>query len=238
MIVFKYALAFFFLKIFQHQKLYQYLIYGSIILSTVLGIMNIAWTAAFPCQVQSLFWVGLPSCQKEEFRIGWLVVTGLWSFATTITDIMYGVLSFLAMRNLQMARSTKITTIILCTLGSLGGLAAAVRLGLLFPALPGISLLGGSIHTTIWFIIEPGLGITAAAIATLRPLVQEVQARTGYSNGTHSSRHGTHANGTQLATITPKPIITQGGGKIMMEVEIHQTDTRQEEDDVGLLTSQ
>ncbi|KUI71181.1 hypothetical protein VM1G_06833 [Cytospora mali] len=169
-ITFKLSLGYFFLKMFSHKKGFPALIWASMVLPGLLGILNIAWTAHFPCQLQSVFFAGLPSCPSFKPRTDWAVVAGVWAGVSAITDLMFGVLAFLAVRNLQMARRTKITAAALCSLGCVGGVAACVRLAFLIAVVPGISVLGQALQVSIWSVIEPGLAIMAAAVAALRPL--------------------------------------------------------------------
>lgn len=169
-ITFKFALGYFFLKMFSHKRGFPALIWISMVLPGLLGILNIAWTAHFPCQLQSVFFPGLPSCGAFRSRTDWAVVAALWAGVSAITDLMYGVLAFLAVRDLQMAWKTKLTAAVLCSLGCVGGVAACVRLAFLIAQVPNMSVLGEALQVSIWSVIEPGLAITAAAVAALRPL--------------------------------------------------------------------
>lgn len=169
-IVFKFALGCFFLRMFSHKKGLPALIWLSMVLPGLLGILNIAWTARFPCQLQSVFFAGLPSCGAFRPRTDWAVVAALWAGVSAITDLMYGVLAFLAVRDLHMAWKTKVTAAALCSLGCIGGVAACVRLAFLLAQVPGVSVLGEALQVSIWSVIEPGLAIMAAAVAALRPL--------------------------------------------------------------------
>lgn len=141
------------------------------VLTGLIGTLSIAWTAHYPCQLQSIFFPGLPSCGSFKPRTDWAVIAALWAGIAAINDLAFGVLAFLAIRNLRMAsRRTKLTAGILCSLGCIGGVAACIRLGILTSKLPEISVLGQALLVSLWSVIEPGLAITAAAVSALRPL--------------------------------------------------------------------
>ncbi|ROW02752.1 hypothetical protein VSDG_01951 [Cytospora chrysosperma] len=186
-ITFKFALGYFFLKMFSHKKGFPALIWISMVLPGLLGILNIAWTAHFPCQLQSVFFPGLPSCGAFRSRTDWAVVAALWAGVSAITDLMYGVLAFLAVRDLHMAWKTKVTAAVLCSLGCVGGVAACVRLAFLIAQVPGMSVLGEALQVSIWSVIEPGLAITAAAVAALRPLYMKLKDPSWVAPGQPSS---------------------------------------------------
>ncbi|PSK53141.1 hypothetical protein B9Z65_3341 [Elsinoe australis] len=232
MVAFKFSLGFFFLKIFANSRPTRILLYASVIVPTLVGILNVAWTAAFPCQVKTLFFAGLPACIDSTPRADWLIIGGVWSAFTAITDLLYGVLSFLAIRKLQMSRRDKLSAAGLCALGTIGGVASVIRLCVLVIPFPTVSVLGEGIHTSIWSLIEPGVGITAAAMASLRPLVKKVRNATDRtSNKTHSDYRqngGTviTAQPTQVGLATAKSV--KGG--IMVEVELDQTGGKLEMD--------
>lgn len=156
-ITFKFALGYFFLRMFSHKKGFPALIWVSMALPGLLGVLNIAWTARFPCQLQSVFFGGLPSCGAFRPRTDWTVVAALWAGISAITDLMYGVLAFLAVWDLQMAWKTKVTAAALCSLGCVGGVVACVRLEFLIAQVPGVSVLGGAMQVSIWSVIEPWL---------------------------------------------------------------------------------
>ena len=149
-------------------------------------------------------------------------MTAVWSLLTAITDLMYGVLSVLAIRTLQMRWRAKATTACLCALGSIGGLASIVRFVLLIVNdMPGISQLGASLLAAQWSIIEPGMGITAAALATLRPLIRKLNEGSTRPTGSSTREY----NGTRGATARTSRLGTKSGDAgILMEVELQQYD--------------
>ncbi|PNS19436.1 hypothetical protein CAC42_7280 [Sphaceloma murrayae] len=235
MLTFKISLGLFFLKIFAQSRGYRILLWASIIVPSLLGVLNIAWTVAFPCQVQSLFFVGLPSCPHTSRRTDWIVVGALWGFVSAVTDLLYAGLSYQAIRKLQMSRRDKIAAGFLCALGTVGGVASTVRLVFLVATFPRVSVLGEAIYTALWSVIEPGLGITAAAMASLRPLWRRVkEARTGYTSNYRTPGPTVATGGARPALeearlMTDKSLI----GGIRVEVELDQRDVRTDKDGYG-----
>ncbi|GAM86944.1 hypothetical protein ANO11243_049650 [Dothideomycetidae sp. 11243] len=180
MIALKFSLGVFFLRTFHALNIvHRYwrrriLIRVTIVVTTALSILAIVWTAIMPCQLQTSFFPDLAKCQQEPPRTSWEVISAIWNGLNIVTDFVYGILAFSAINQLQLPLKTRIQGIVLCSLGTIGGLASIVRLGLLVAKWSAASMLGQSLHSTIWSIIEPGLGIFAASAAMLRPLVRKV----------------------------------------------------------------
>ncbi|KAF2157534.1 hypothetical protein K461DRAFT_273728 [Myriangium duriaei CBS 260.36] len=230
MIVFKFALGFFFLKIFKSNKVYVWIIWLSVVVPSIFGVLNIIWTAIYQCQVTSFFFIGLESCDGVGPNNVWLAITSTWAALTAITDLLYGVLSVLAIKSLQMRWRAKVTAACLCALGSIGGIASCVRFVLLvFNNFPGVSQIGASILAAQWSVIEPGIGITAAAMATLRPLVRKLNE--GSSRPTQSNTGGPGATTKRTDTQRVSKFGSKAGNAgILVEVELNQFDAGSTED--------
>lgn len=230
MLSFKFALGFFFLKIFQTNAKYRITIWASVLIPTVFGVLNIIWTGLYPCQVSQFFFIGLATCESGlNTNSAWLAITAIWSALTAITDLLYGVLSVLAIRSLQMRWQAKVTAACLCALGSIGGIASCVRFVLLIVNdMPGISQLGASILAAQWSIIEPGIGITAAAMATLRPLVRKLNE--GSSKPTGASTQGQGGTTKRDTARISKYNSKAANAGILVEVELNQFEGGSSED--------
>ncbi|KAF2156554.1 hypothetical protein K461DRAFT_288958 [Myriangium duriaei CBS 260.36] len=184
MISFKLSLGFFFLKIFVFRTGYIITIWLTIVLPTLLGVANIIYTGFAACNLESLFFIGLNNCNGYAQSQGWLDIAEAWTVVSTFTDILYAVLAVLAIVNMKMQRKNKITAAVLCALGSVGCVASCVRLAFFVVDFPVYSVLGESMMETMWTLIEPGLGIIAACLATLRPLFKALAEHTARA---HSS---------------------------------------------------
>lgn len=174
MFAFKLSLGFYFIKILNIYRTFRILIWASTVVTALFSLLNFIWSAMLPCQIQMQFFDGLPACPATVTRLDWEIITLVWSMSNAITDIVYAVLSVLAVKRLQLPLRDKINGALLCGLGSIGGLASLIRFAQLLITWPGSSKLGEATMYSTWSIIEPGLGITAAAMATLRPLVKKL----------------------------------------------------------------
>jgi hypothetical protein len=87
-----------------------------------------------------------------------------------LTDWVFSLLPVTVIWNAAIPKSTKISAGCLLGLGSLASIASLIRLAYI----PGVeaspTFLEGSTNIACWSIVEPGLGIVAASLATLRPL--------------------------------------------------------------------
>lgn len=82
-----------------------------------------------------------------------------------------------------MPRVTKMWASVLILMGALGSVVSLIRIKTVHGLVPGHDFFKSSTETTIWAIIEPGLGIAAASLATLRPILKQCieTTRSGYS---------------------------------------------------------
>jgi hypothetical protein len=94
--------------------------------------------------------------------------------------------------NSQMPRSVKISAGFLLSLGAIGSISSLIRLVYVPGLKNGPNFFSNAINIGIWSIAEPGFGILAACLATLRPLFRFMveKARSIHSTGNSSSRGG------------------------------------------------
>lgn len=177
MVMFKISLGFFFLRIFKSRKVFVWTLIISTIIPTVFGVVNVIYTAVVSCQIENLFFVGLTWC-SDSSHASWLILAEAWTFLNMVSDVLYAILSMVAIYQLKMSIKQKVIASLLCALGCLGSLASIVRLVLFLTNTSGYSLLGEGLLQAIWTLIEPGFGITAASMATLRPLLRKDGGKT------------------------------------------------------------
>jgi len=103
----------------------------------------------------------------------------------------------MAIKSLQLPQRTKVSACLLLAFGTVGGLASIIRIGIIIPQIPGTSTLGESIDPSIWTVIEPGLGITAASLATLRPLMRKLSGRDSTADEPYPRPTGSKATRTR-----------------------------------------
>ncbi|PSR79065.1 hypothetical protein BD289DRAFT_375944 [Coniella lustricola] len=104
------------------------------------------------------------------------------------TDWTYSILPIFLVWNLQMNRRVKWSVVGILAAGAIASSATIVR----FPYLNSLTDIDDFLFATtdvaIWSTVETGIGITAAAVATLRPLL-----RTFFGSGSSAPGHGTSA---------------------------------------------
>ncbi|KAF2219785.1 hypothetical protein BDZ85DRAFT_322167 [Elsinoe ampelina] len=246
-ITFKISLGYFFLNIFSTERKWRVTIWLSMVLPGLLGVLNIAWTSTYRCQLTSVFFAGLPSCPSFKARTDWAVVAAMWAGVSAITDLIYGVLAFMAIKSLRMPWRTRITAALLCSLGCVGGVAAVIRLVFLIISVPNMSVLGEALQVSLWSVIEPGLAIIAAAIAALRPLWMKMKdpnwRPTHYSSNTRpntrpNTRGGTNSNPAQRSHQIPMAISSHNkDDRILVQVELDQIHSERDRGDHSGKTS-
>lgn len=105
-------------------------------------------------------------------------MTYLCGALNAATDWLFAVIAVIVVWQSSMPRPTKLTAGFLLTLGALGSICSIARL----PYIPGLladkDFFTNAIDVAIWSIVEPGLGIVAASLSTLRPLFRSVLERT------------------------------------------------------------
>lgn len=180
----------------------------------LLGLAAIIFTFVEPCQIETEFFIGLPRCgMTSPFYQNsvWLRIAEAWTLANTASDILMAGVAVMVIVQMQLARRNKISAALLCALGSIGCVASCVRLVFLVVNIHNYSYLGQSILEAIWSSIEPGLGIIAASLATLRPLARAVfgtshsEQSSAISNPNMMTTTNTHLQTSQALTV-PKGI--------------------------------
>ncbi|KAH7021982.1 hypothetical protein EDB80DRAFT_628547 [Ilyonectria destructans] len=141
-----------------------------------LGVGTIVSTAfffilVFQCKPVSYFWnqvYGEKGYCVDKDVIPVAVV--VHSILSALSDWCLGLLPVALLWNVKINRRTKVTIVILLSLGMIGGIALIVRIPYITHLKPSIEFLYVSVDVAIWSVMEPALGITAACIATFRPL--------------------------------------------------------------------
>ncbi|KAG9671105.1 hypothetical protein KCU99_g8323, partial [Aureobasidium melanogenum] len=168
-VVLKLALAIFFLRIipenFSWQRKTIYIATG---IYTTYGIV-FTFIVIFQCGNPASFFM-------QEVRKACMSDTILQPLYYTaggmnaLTDWLFSLLPATVIWSAAIPRSMKISAACLLGLGSLASIASLIRLAYI----PGIeaspTFLEHSVNIASWSIVEPGLGIVAASLATLRPL--------------------------------------------------------------------
>ncbi|CCU79798.1 unnamed protein product [Blumeria hordei] len=169
----KLSIGFFFLRL-TTRNYQKHVINFTIAIVSILSIIYISFTI-FQCQPVNYFWrqheanPPLGTCQTRRHVVN---LTYAHAAMNCATDWIFGILPFLFIRKLNLSPRIKLSVVLILSLGFFASIATIIRIIYL-------SLLGGSsgytwesINLIKWSIIEPSVSLTAAALATMRPLFQ------------------------------------------------------------------
>ncbi|TVY81540.1 hypothetical protein LSUE1_G001882 [Lachnellula suecica] len=98
------------------------------------------------------------------------------SAVSALTDWTLGILPIFLVWSLKMSPRTKVSVGLILALGAVGSTATIVRIPFISQLSQG-DFLYSTTDVAIWSTVEPGIGITASAMATLRPLFRTFLAR-------------------------------------------------------------
>ncbi|KAF7531085.1 hypothetical protein G7054_g9218 [Neopestalotiopsis clavispora] len=151
-----------------------------IIIWIVIGVTELYSFAFFmlfvlQCRPTALFWLRFGDSPPEGMCLDTSVVTNVfygYSAISCVTDWTYSILPIFLVWSLQMNRKVKISVAAILAAGVIASSATIVR----FPYLHFLNDVDDFLYSTsdiaMWSTIETGLGITAAGVATLRPLMK------------------------------------------------------------------
>ncbi|KAH0367354.1 hypothetical protein KCU65_g4678, partial [Aureobasidium melanogenum] len=170
-VVLKLALAIFFLRIIPENFSWQRkTIYVSTGIYTTYGII-FTFIVIFQCGNPANFFIQevRKACMSDNILQPLYYAAGGMN---ALTDWLFSLLPVTVIWSAAIPRSMKISAGCLLGLGSLASIASLIRLAYI----PGIeaspTFLEHSVNIASWSIVEPGLGIIAASLATLRPLIR------------------------------------------------------------------
>ncbi|KAI4736781.1 hypothetical protein E4T50_12731 [Aureobasidium sp. EXF-12298] len=182
-IIFKLSLAIFFLRVV-NQRWQRQVIIGSVTLYTLFGT---AWlfVAIFQCGSPADYGKNEALGKCLPFRTVLRPLNYTHGVLNAVTDWIFAIIPIFVVRAAQMHRQQKITVCTILGLGVLGSICSLVRLA--YVDVIGVALqdlLISAPNYGIVSIVELGLGITAACLATLRPLFAFWfdKARTGFTS--------------------------------------------------------
>jgi hypothetical protein len=170
--------------------LHRRVIWFVMILASLFGIAFLTQILV-QCQPVSFFWSAThdPSqghCINLKINEGF---TYAHAVVASIGDWTYGILPAFIVSGLKMNLRTKASVFLLLCFANIGSIATLIR----FKAIHQITLshdfLFATVDLVIWSSVEVGIAITAASMATYRPLF-----RTFFSTGISSDRSVAHAH--------------------------------------------
>ncbi|KAI4717411.1 integral membrane protein [Aureobasidium sp. EXF-10727] len=133
------------------------------------------FVALFQCTPISFYWDFSPNAKGHCISPMVLVVISyVASVLNGAADFFFGILPIFIVKDLNMRKNTKIVVAAILGFAAIGSLSTLVRL-------PYVKQLGTykgeflytSTYIALWSTVEVGIGISAASLATLRPLVQK-----------------------------------------------------------------
>lgn len=126
---------------------------------------------AMQCLPVAVFWEISPrdpyQCLPQNVL---LVLTYCGSVINGLTDWGFGILPFFIVWSLSLPLKSRIMVITILSFAMVGCSATIVRARYIPRMLDADDFLFATADVAIWSTVEPGIGITAASIATLRPL--------------------------------------------------------------------
>ncbi|KAK7606994.1 hypothetical protein BKA81DRAFT_304393 [Phyllosticta paracitricarpa] len=159
------------------------------VVNAAVGVFSMAYFLAFllQCNPVQTFWTIAPNNEHCLAPTTVVAFTYAASGLSSCADWIYGILPAFIVWDLQMNNRTKVVVVGILSFAAIGSTATLVRIPYIWSMTSERNFLYNTTDVAIWSSIEPGVGMTAACIATLRPLLQRILHRTGLS--THSRTH-------------------------------------------------
>ncbi|KAK3940935.1 hypothetical protein QBC46DRAFT_113282 [Diplogelasinospora grovesii] len=178
MIASKISIGMFLLRI-TVERMHDWTIYVAMGLSVITGIIFF-FVSFFQCNPVSSFWIRDQggTCINVEIVIA---LAYLYSAFSVISDFTFAILPIFLIWNLQMSLRTKLSLIPLLAMGCTASAAVVARFAYL-QNFRDPDFLYATLDIAIWSTIEQGLAITAASLATLRPLLRAIGYKLGWSS--------------------------------------------------------
>jgi hypothetical protein len=210
MIFFKISLATFYLRIVI-RSWQRYLVIGAVTINTLYGSFTF-FMALFNCGDPSkyltheLAGMCLPQSTLYAIQLSGCLINAA-------TDWIFAILPIFVLVKATMPLIAKLSAGFILLLACCGSIISLVRISFIKGLTPGPDFFNTVIDLAIWSIVECGLGISAAAAATLRPLFRDwmetgrisfpqgSNRRSAYNAGTQSSDPQGSKSGTRSSTM-------------------------------------
>ncbi|KAF2465639.1 uncharacterized protein BDR25DRAFT_295297 [Lindgomyces ingoldianus] len=144
--------------------------------------------AAFQCIPVSEFWNNHPASSRCIPKAPTTGITYALSAVNAFADWSLGILPFFIVLDLQMNLKTKFMVAGILAFAAIGSTGTIVRMKYIHSLTNGQDFLWANTDVAIWSTVEPGIGITAASMATLKPLLQTCLWRIGPTEAPSSAR--------------------------------------------------
>ncbi|KAK7403418.1 hypothetical protein QQX98_010831 [Neonectria punicea] len=189
----KASIAIFLLRICVHRT--HRVIIWTVTIVTEIYSLSFFILFVLQCRPTSLFWLRYTEDPPSGHCLDAKVVSNAfygYSAISCWTDWTFSILPIFLVWNLQMNRRVKVSVVLILAAGAIASSATIVR----FPYLHSLTDIDDFLYSTsdvaIWSTVETGIGITASAVATLRPLL-----RSFFGSGSSAPGNGTSAGNWQ-----------------------------------------
>ncbi|KAL5377372.1 hypothetical protein DPSP01_009869 [Paraphaeosphaeria sporulosa] len=142
----------------------------------------------FQCIPVSEFWNVHPATKRCIDTGPTLGITYALGAANAAADWAFGTLPIFIVWSLQMNLKMKALTAGILAFAAIGSIATMVRMRYIHTLTHGADFLYATVDVAIWSTVEPGIGMTAGNMATLRPLLQNFLWRLGLASAPNSTK--------------------------------------------------
>ncbi|TGZ77567.1 hypothetical protein EX30DRAFT_293448, partial [Ascodesmis nigricans] len=151
-------------------RLHVWILAGVMIGSLIFGI-GYVFLVIFQCNPISAWWEISPGGIDQCINLDAVVYTTYCASAlNAVVDWTIGIVPFFIVKDLNMPKNRKMLVAGILGFAAIGSTATVVRLPYLHALRDVDDFLWGTTDMAIWSTVEPGIGITAGCMATLRPL--------------------------------------------------------------------
>ncbi|KAJ4989717.1 integral membrane protein [Stagonosporopsis vannaccii] len=222
----KFSIGYFYLRVAVqrwHVWTIKVLMAGTILFSIVYFFL-----VMFQCIPVSEFWNNHPSSDRCLPAGPTKGITYALGAVNAAADWILGTLPFFIVWDLQMKRKMKILVASILAFAAIGSTATIVRMFYIHTLTNGTDFLYATTDVAIWSTVEPGIGITASSIATLRPLIRHLMWRMGFASAPGHSHTFYPSNSVQKRkdrrgyrrSLSPSDLVpTQRGGGTSTEIK-------------------
>ncbi|GAM89131.1 hypothetical protein ANO11243_071660 [Dothideomycetidae sp. 11243] len=214
----KISLGFFFINIFSHRRGHRIAIYIMMVLSTVIGLAYLP-IGNFTC-AQFKEFPGMANNCPASLQRSANVLFVMFSVINIVSDFALSGMACGALWVAKLPLPTKVSAGLLLCLGSVGGVASTIRLGIWLTPADDAKYTQETLALVRWILIELAFSVVAANLAMVRPLFQAMLVKLGLMSLIETTM------GTKPATRNTKKSIRNGShGEEQLMGEVKRTMT-------------